>query len=125
MYECSECQDEVEIPEDCSNEELFLIGEDWFIDDGAGMNDRSSKNKRLFHMCYNCRYKNKLDSKSPAIGSCSSLLLDRPMSCRCCDRCWKDTPCGVGKWNENRGHIHCCTCGNVCYECHGLLHYNK
>ena len=43
MYECSECQDKLEIPEDCSNEELFLIEEDWVIDDGAGMDDRSSK----------------------------------------------------------------------------------
>lgn len=46
MYTCSECQDELEIPDDCSCEELFLIEEDWFSDDGAGMGDHPSRNKR-------------------------------------------------------------------------------
>lgn len=99
-YQCTECDAKLE-----------QISDDWFIDDGTAMDERSDNNKRLFHLCGDCRVKNGYNYTSSR--------------CNICSRCWKHSKCGIGKWNENRGHVHCHMCGNLCYNCHGLLHYNK
>ena len=103
-YECAECQSVLEQVTEYNDEE-------WYIDDGVSMNSRD--NKRLFHLCRACRLKN---------GNGYPVGDDQ---CSMCDRCWKYSKCGKGKWNTNKGHVHCCTCGNLCYTCHGLIHYNK
>jgi hypothetical protein len=107
MYNCSECENILIIPNNCESEGLFII------DDGAAMKSRDKCNKRLFHMCGDCREKNE-----PPHRWYNEV-------CNICTRCSKSTDCGIGKWNLNKGHIHCCTCGNLCYDCHGLVHYNK
>lgn len=82
--------------------------DDWFIDDGSNMEQRD--HKELSHICGECRCKNvKLYWKGETK----------------CIRCYKSGEWGIGKWNDNCGHIQCYICGDLCYKCHGLLHYNK
>lgn len=43
-----------------------------------------------------------------------------------CERCFVHGHWKKDKWSTNNGHIDCYHCEMVlCYDCHGLLHYNK
>lgn len=77
---------------------------EWYIDQNI------HKKEKLHHLCGECRERNAVKFWKGETK---------------CVRCYKSGEWGRGKWNNNCGHVRCASCGDVCHDCHELLHYNK
>jgi hypothetical protein len=110
---CSKCGKKFNGDIDQIDDE-YIFDDSWYIDKGENMNERD--NKEFYHVCDVCRE------------NISTATKDNQHEGKC-DICWKYDNYGIGKWNENCGIVCCYGCGesvmNVCYDCHGKIHYNK
>lgn len=87
--------------------------EHWFVDNPQ-LNYNTDR--KLYHMCGHCRKIKKGKVRLPEFAHEPDLVE--------CDRCGCLGPEAQGKWNTNYGHVEFGP-WTLCWDCNGLLHYNK
>lgn len=85
----------------------------WFMDIPKDKEDLEGRSdKKVAHCCDNCRKNNSIKT-----------MFYGPVRC---ERCFINGEWGHGKWNLNEGHIYSYARDMIlCYDCHGILYYNK